>query len=144
MISSKAWKRKKRIERRKKALKPLSTEPPPPTMNPYRLEIQNLIKVYYNFIKIYYIQFLAYLGLSTFNKQTKRDILQFLFDQNFCPAKFVLDSCRPPKSHVKFFWNLKKTCPFNWASSWDDSSRLFWWTWRFNNDNNQTTGQTHQ
>ena len=39
LISEKAWKRKKRIERRKKALKPLSTEPPPPTMNPYRLEV---------------------------------------------------------------------------------------------------------
>ena len=44
LISEKAWKRKKRIERRKKALKPLSTEPPPPTMNPYRLEIPKLIK----------------------------------------------------------------------------------------------------
>ena len=46
LISGKAWKRKKRIERRKKALKPLSTEPPPPTMNPYRLEFLKFSKFF--------------------------------------------------------------------------------------------------
>lgn len=74
-ISEKAWKRKKRIERRKKALKPLSTEPPPPTMNPYRLEIQNFIKVF----KIKVTNTIS--CLSTFNKQTKRDIIQFFLSK---------------------------------------------------------------